>query len=66
MKSNQQSEPPPPSLRAGYFFMLSSAYFFIQKIFQEQNQDVKLLVVIWIQTVCKCYQQMTKVAAGKE
>ena len=42
MKSNLQSEPPPPSLRAGYFFMLSSADFFIQKIFQEQNQDVKL------------------------
>ena len=28
--------------------------------------QIILLVVIWIQTVCKCYQQMTKVAAGKE
>ena len=23
-------------------------------------------VLIWVQTVCKSYQQMTKVAAGKE
>ena len=28
--------------------------------------DPDLSVLIWIQTVCKCYQQMTNVAASKE
>ena len=31
-----------------------------------QIKTVILLILIWIQTVCKGYQQTTKVAAGKE
>ena len=31
----------------------------------DQNRSTILLVLIWFSTVCKGYQQMTKVAAGK-
>ena len=46
-----------------------------KKFFQEHYQSVNslesdqvniLLVLIWVQTVCKGYQQMTKLAASKE
>ena len=30
------------------------------------DQDDVLLVLIWVETVCKSYQQMTKVATSKE
>ena len=41
------------------------------KFFQEQMVWIQirihiLLLLIWVQTVCKGYQQMTKVAASKE
>ena len=32
----------------------------------DRDQDRLLSVLIWIQTVCKGYQQKTKVAASKE
>ena len=58
--------------------LLSFADFFInillfEEFFQEQYQSVKLFgsmdilsVLIWVQTVCIGYQQMTKVAASNE
>ena len=62
--------------------LLSSAYYFskstfLKKIFREhylaecqtvwiQIRTDILSVLIWIQTVCKGYQRMTKVAAGKK
>ena len=58
---------------AGYFFMLlSSADFFsinfFKKFFKEHTQSVKQLdpVLISVQTVCRGYQQTTKVAASME
>ena len=70
------------SLRAGYVFMplLSSDDFFQNKLSQKiisgtlsecqtvwiQIRTVVLSVLIWVQTVCKGYQQTTKVAASKE
>ena len=59
--------------------LLSSADFFLKKTFSKNSfwnnlrvsngmdpgQD-RLLVQIWVQTVCKGYQQTTKVADSKE
>ena len=47
---------------------------FFKKLFQEEHyQNVKqfgsrrnMSVLIWVKTVCKGYQQTTKVSAGKE
>ena len=66
----------------GNFFMLllSSADFFQNQLFQKilsgaliecqtvwiQIRTDILSVLIWVQTVCKGYQQMTKVATSKE
>ena len=56
------------------FFFLSSAdffskSFFFEKLFQEYDQSIKLFGsrsgrLIWVQTVCKGFQQMALV--GKE
>ena len=58
--------------------LLSSANFFQnllfqKRFFQEHYQGVKRFgsrsgrsVLIWVQTVCKVYQQTTEVAASKE
>ena len=59
---------------------LSSADFFQSLLFQKilsgtlsecgtvwiQIRSDSLLVLIWVQTICKGYQQTTKVAASKE
>ena len=43
---------------------------FLKKIFQEHYQSIKLFVIlsglIWVQTICKDYQQMTKFVAGRQ
>ena len=45
---------------------------FFKEIFEEHYQcqivwiQIKTDVMIWVQTVCKGYQQMTKVMASKE
>ena len=70
------------TLHAGYFFMLllSSADFFQNKLFQNilsgtlsecqivwiQIRTDRMSVLIWVQTVCKGYQQTIEVAASKE
>ena len=56
------------------FVVVSWLFFkinFFKKLFQEHYQSVKLLgsrmlVLILVQTVCKGFQQMTKVTASKE
>ena len=57
-------------------FFYQNSLFQKKKIFQEHYQRVKLFAIqisrdvlsglIWVQTVCKDYQQMTKVAAGRQ
>ena len=39
---------------------------FFKKIFQEYCQSVVLSGLIWVQTVCKGYQQMTNVTTSNE
>ena len=60
--------------------LLSSADFFQNQFFQQilsgtlsecqtvwiQIRTDILSVLIWVQTVCKCYQQITKFVASKE
>ena len=69
------------SLHAGKFlFLLSSAAFFqnhfsqkilsgtpseCQMVWTQIRTDI-LSVLIWVQTVCSGYQQMTKVAASRD
>ena len=51
----------------GFFFSIN---FFQKKIFQEYHQNVKQFGSrsgqIWVQTVCKGYQQMIKVDTSEE
>ena len=50
--------------------LLSAEYFFksnfSNKSFEEYHQNVKQFVSIWVQSVCKGYQQMTNAATSKE
>ena len=32
----------------------------------DSDQNIDNLILIWVQTDCKCYQETTKVAAGKD
>ena len=61
-------------------FLLSPADFFQNKLFKRKifrkpdqsvfgldpDQDNILSVLVWVQIVCKGYQQMTKVTTSKE
>ena len=58
----------------GSSLLTSSKITFFQKKIRNYYESVKQLgsisgptlsVLIWVETVCKCYQKMTKVAASK-